>query len=103
MNATLAAQQAALDAAAQLARALGHLPSANIDVNHHSPERIEISVHDGLDRFEQWREALGIPTAALNYRTSVTGMHIRSSTTWNGIEIQLTGYAPAINTDRVTH
>ncbi|WP_431999301.1 hypothetical protein [Streptomyces sioyaensis] len=104
MNATLAAQAAALDAAAQLARVHGQLPGARIEVSYVHPGRIFVSLHNDLGEFEAWREALGILAADVRREDHTPGrMSLTATCTFAGVEIELTGYAPAITPDRVSH
>ncbi|WP_411140267.1 hypothetical protein [Streptomyces sp. x-80] len=93
---------ATLDAAARLGRALGHLPGALIEVSNIYPDHIEVSVHDGLARFEQWREALDIPSTDIDYRDiGASRMRLQGRGAFAGVDVKLTGHAPAITTCRV--
>lgn len=99
MNATLAAQAIALDAAAQLARALGHLPGARVEVGHIFPGQLCVSLHNDLGDFEAWREALGIPAADVHHKEYAPGaMCLTATSKYAGAEIELTGYATTIKT-----
>ncbi|MFH8751075.1 hypothetical protein ACH4GK_31960 [Streptomyces rimosus] len=92
---TLADQQAALDTAVVLARTFGHLPAAYIAVSPVYPSQIDIGLHEGLGDFETWREALGLPSGDVEYRT-YGGVFLRVRGKSLGANVEITGYAPAL-------
>ncbi|MEU2789056.1 hypothetical protein [Streptomyces sp. NPDC007100] len=93
---TLADQQAALDAAAVLARTFSHLPAAYIAVSPVYPSQIDIGLHEGLGDFETWREALSLPPADVEYRTYGDGVFLRGRGKSLGANVEITGYAPVL-------
>ncbi|WP_327703617.1 hypothetical protein OG530_19195 [Streptomyces decoyicus] len=100
MNATLAAQAVALEAAAQLARALGHLPGATVTVDRIYPGQLCVGLHNGLGDFEAWREALGIPAADVCLKEFRAGaMYLKATGKYAGAEIELTGFASVAEGD----
>jgi hypothetical protein len=97
---TLAVQLPAADALAQITAALGHLPAADFGLSPITPDRLDISIHDNLDGFEQWRAALGIAAADVEHQQRPRSAHmtLRGRTTFAGATIELVGYAPALPT-----
>jgi hypothetical protein len=93
---TLADQGLALGALAQIIAAFGHLPAACFTLSDVYPDRVQISVHDSLTHFEQWRTALGIPAAAVDYGTLPASMDLTVFGSFAGAEIKLCGYAPLL-------
>ncbi|MEU0844291.1 hypothetical protein ABZ370_33115 [Streptomyces sp. NPDC005962] len=73
----------------------GHLPAPYAQVSPIYPNQLELSLHDGLNNFEAWREALGITPDAVNYgeqsggRTRVLSL----ATDYAGAELHLIAYA----------
>lgn len=97
MTHTLAAQQAALDAVAQLGRIHGHLPGATISLTDIWPSTVSISLDEHLDAFEAWREALGIPADAVEYTERPSGMNLKAEGSFAGATVELSGYAPRLS------
>lgn len=94
---TLAEQRVALDALAQLSAAFGHLPGAHIGLNTIFPNRVDISLHDGLNAFEAWREALGIAAEDVQIQQRKTAMNLKAVTTFAGATVELIGYADPLS------
>jgi hypothetical protein len=93
---TVAGQGVALGALAQITAAFGHLPAACFDINDVYPDRVQISLHDGLADFELWRTALGIPGADVDYGTLPESMTLTGFGSFAGAEIKLSGFAPLL-------
>ncbi|MET8539207.1 hypothetical protein ABZW03_00900 [Kitasatospora sp. NPDC004799] len=55
---------------------------------------LEVALHDGLDHFEQWRQALGIDPAAVSHDTAMRGTlaWLTATTPHGGIPLKLTGF-----------
>jgi hypothetical protein len=95
---TFADQLPAVDALAQITATMGHLPPADFGLSPITPDRLDISIHDNLDGFEQWRTALGIAAADVDHcqRPGRSHMTLRGRTTFAGATVELIGYAPAL-------
>lgn len=90
---TVAEQRVALAALAQLSAAFGHLPGAHFSLSTIFPNQVDISLHDGLNDFEPWREALGIPAEDVQIQSRKTAMNLKAVTTFAGAKVELVGYA----------
>ena len=70
MTATLRAQQPALTALAELARMCPELPGAHLSTYQHAPGEVVVQIdahgEDRFSAFEAWREALLVPTDAVD-------------------------------------
>jgi hypothetical protein len=95
---TFADQLPAADALAQITAAMGHLPPADFGLSPITPDRLDISIHDNLSGFEQWRAALGIAAADVEHQQRPRSAHmtLRGRTTFAGATVELVGYAPAL-------
>ena len=93
---TVAGQGVALGALVLITAAFGHLPAACFDISDVYPDRVQISVHDSLTHFEQWRTALGITAAAVDYGTLTASMDLTGFGSFAGAEIKLCGFAPLL-------
>jgi hypothetical protein len=89
---TLAEQRVALTALAQLSAAFGHLPGAHFSLNTIFPQQVDISLHEGLDAFEVWREALGIASEDVQIRDGKSSAHLKAVTQFAGATVELIGY-----------
>lgn len=90
----VAAQKSALAALATVARTFGHLPAAEFHVSRVYPDRLSIRLYSNLTEFEVWREALGIPVDAVEYRTQPGDSVLTAITPWGGAIVELVGYGP---------
>ena len=72
-----------------------HLPAPDIDLTRLYPDRLTLCFHDGLDVFEAWREALGVPLDAVTHRVQGGGRtHVlKASTVYAGADVYLRGFA----------
>lgn len=93
---TLASQKKALDAAATIARVFPHLPAATVLASRVYPGQLDISQHDSLAAFEQWRAALGILPEWVDQGEQPGAMVLAATGRFAGIEVKLTGYAPLL-------
>ncbi|MFF2352465.1 hypothetical protein ACFVVL_22090 [Kitasatospora sp. NPDC058115] len=61
----------------------------------------EVALHDGLDHFEQWRQALGVDPATVDHGTVVSGTlaWLTAFTTHCGVPVKLTGFYHRPDTD----
>ena len=78
-----------------LAADFPHLPTPYIEFGPIFPEQLTLSLHDDLEAFEAWREALGVPTDAVTHREQSGGRtHVpRASISYAGAEVHLRGFS----------
>ncbi|MFH9071491.1 hypothetical protein [Streptomyces alboflavus] len=103
---TLGEQAAAIAACSVLANRYAHLPAADLKVSavitpHAVTQGVTVSVHDGLDVFEAWREALDISPDSLTIQHLPSCLSLEGWTFTNGVPVRLIGYgdeAPAPTT-----
>ncbi|MEV7079731.1 hypothetical protein AB0N88_14450 [Streptomyces sp. NPDC093516] len=71
-----------------------HLPAPDIDLTRIYPDRLTLCFHDGLDVFEAWREALGVPPDAVTYTVQGEGRTgvLKASAVYAGAEVHLRGF-----------
>lgn len=95
---TLADQLAALEALVVIGRTFAHMPAVTINLSPIYPDQIDLSIHDDIDAFEQWRAALGIAVEDVDYcqRPGRSHMHLKAKTTFARVTVELVGYAPAL-------
>ncbi len=78
--------------------ALDHpnLPAPHVGISPHFPHYLTLSVHNGLDGFEAWREALGIAPDEVRHDTQSGGttLVLTGSATIADAHVELVGYAP---------
>jgi hypothetical protein len=91
---TVADQKAALTAVARLVSAFGHLPAPEWNVSRIYPEQVDVSLHDDLGDFEQWRTVLGIGPDDIKYRTQSGAIVLTAKIQWGGASVNLVGYGP---------
>ncbi|RKT16895.1 hypothetical protein BX285_1251 [Streptomyces sp. 1114.5] len=55
---------------------------------------LDVALHRGLDHFEQWRQALGIDPAAVDYEVTTSGTlgWLTVTTVHGGVPLKLIGY-----------
>ncbi|MFI9327767.1 hypothetical protein ACIGZJ_09485 [Kitasatospora sp. NPDC052868] len=55
---------------------------------------LDFAFHDGLDGFEQWRQALGIDPATVDHDATESGTlaWLTATTTYAGVPLRLVGY-----------
>lgn len=97
MNArTLSDLAAPLTALVALDAKFSHLPAPNVDLCPVYPDRLRLSLHDGLSAFEAWREALNIDPAAVVHRVQGGGgtRVLKVHGHFAGADIELVGFTP---------
>ena len=94
---TIADQRRALDVLVQLTERCPHLPALHVSLMGHSPDKLHLYLHDDLADFEAWRMALGIPSESVTCGPlSTDKMQLAGRGTFDGIDIELHGFAPAL-------
>jgi hypothetical protein len=88
---TLAQQRTALAALTYMSGAFGHLPGAHFALSTIYPDQVDISLHDGASDFEVWREALGIPTDAVQLKGR-EAPHLKATAAFAGATVELIAY-----------
>ncbi|MFJ1831921.1 hypothetical protein [Streptomyces sp. NPDC088178] len=80
---------------ASLVERFPDLPAAEAAVSTIVPDRLVLSFHNDLGRFEAWRSALDISPALVRREGERGGgplMWLRTETTVNGVTVELVGY-----------
>ncbi|MGW3629122.1 hypothetical protein ACWD7F_03015 [Streptomyces sp. NPDC005122] len=77
-----------------LATDFGSLPAPYVQVSPVYPDRLTLSLHDGLPDFEAWREALGIAPETVTCRAQANGVrHVLCAfVSYEGAELELVAY-----------
>ncbi|WP_052847421.1 hypothetical protein [Streptomyces avicenniae] len=89
---TFTGQSPAVTALAAMLAAFGDLPPVSVGLSRHYPGRLDLSLHNDLAAFEEWRAALGLDLAGVELVAdwlTVTG-------TWGGAEVKLTGHGVTV-------
>ncbi|MFG2903944.1 hypothetical protein ACGF13_02575 [Kitasatospora sp. NPDC048286] len=83
-----------LSAHSALPTATAQLQFLRVPDTHDFLWGLEIALHNGLDHFEQWRQALGIDPGAINHDTAVSGTlaWLTATITHGGVPVKLIGY-----------
>lgn len=73
-----------------------NLPAPHLGISPHHPDCLALSVHGGLDKFEAWREALGIDPLAVrrNTQSGGTTLVLSGFAEIADARVELVGYAP---------
>ncbi|MFD9068919.1 hypothetical protein [Streptomyces lasiicapitis] len=100
---TLSDQAAAIAACSVLASRFGHLPAADVQIStvvapHAITQGVSVHVHDALEAFEAWREALDITPDSLGFQQLVTCVSLSGWAFVNGIPVRLVGYGDRLHT-----
>jgi hypothetical protein len=92
---TLADVRAPLLALRVLVSEFPGLPAGTVRVSDVYPDRLDVSLHDGLDTFEAWREALGIAPGLVTCGTQNAGATwvLKAFSDYAGARVCLTGFA----------
>ncbi|MGW1553579.1 hypothetical protein [Streptomyces sp. NPDC002346] len=87
---------AAVAALASLVERFPDLPAADATVSTIFPDRLSLSFHGDLGKFEAWRSALDIRPALVSKEEEIGGplMWLKAETVLDGITVRLTGYGP---------
>ncbi|MFG2823088.1 hypothetical protein ACGFX4_27100 [Kitasatospora sp. NPDC048365] len=80
--------------------AFSHLPAPELHIERLPPAEgggefvwgINVSLHDSLSHFEQWRAALGLDPAAVEAHLDGATNWLNVFGTWGGIRVRLTGF-----------
>ncbi|MCX4576833.1 hypothetical protein OHB41_27405 [Streptomyces sp. NBC_01571] len=77
-----------------LATDFGFLPAPHLHVSPVYPDRLTLSLHEGLPDFEAWRDALGIAPETVTCRAQANGVrHVLCAFgSYAGAELELVGY-----------
>ncbi|MEU8512525.1 hypothetical protein AB0C76_13145 [Kitasatospora sp. NPDC048722] len=77
------------------------LPTATVELQylrvpgtHDFRWGLEVALHNGLDHFEQWRQALGIDPGIIDHDTAVAGTlaWLTATITHSGVPVKLIGF-----------
>lgn len=84
-----------------LAADFGYLPAPNVDLTEVYPDRLTLRLHNGLDTFEAWREALAIPPDQVTHtvQNGARTRALRASVSYGGADVHLHGYTDVPDTD----
>ncbi|MFJ8990530.1 hypothetical protein ACIRQH_09165 [Streptomyces sp. NPDC102279] len=95
---TLAGLSVPMRALRTLAAEYGDLPTPTVGITPIFPERLDLSLHNGLGEFESWRLALDIRPEHVELREqSGDTWTLRGTAPYAGAEIHLIAYGPTLN------
>lgn len=98
---TLAGLSVPVRALRTLAAECDDLPAPTVGVTPIYPERLELSLHNGLGEFEVWRAALHIDPELVEFREQCGDTWtLRASVPYAGAEVRLIAYGPALDSVR---
>ncbi|MEV7994886.1 hypothetical protein AB0O67_24135 [Streptomyces sp. NPDC086077] len=98
---TLAGLSVPMRALRTLAAEYGDLPAPAVGVSTVYPERLELSLHEGLGAFDAWRAALDIRPDEVEFREQAGNTWtLTASAPYAGAEVRLIAYGPALDTVR---
>ncbi|MET8435364.1 hypothetical protein ABZV61_21765 [Streptomyces sp900116325] len=85
---------AAVAALASLLERFPDLPAADAAVSTIFPDRLSLSFHGDLGKFEAWRSALDVSHALVSKEEETGGplMWLTAETVLDGVTVRLTGY-----------
>lgn len=85
---------AAVATLASLVERFPYLPAADAAVSTIFPDRLALSFHGDLGKFEVWRSALDISYALVSREEEIGGplMWLTAETVLDGVTVRLTGY-----------
>jgi hypothetical protein len=67
------------------------------------PERLELSLHNGLGEFEVWRTAMGIRPEQVEFAEQAGNTWtLKASAPYAGAEIRLIAYGPTLDSVRAS-
>ncbi|MEW1907237.1 hypothetical protein AB0442_02115 [Kitasatospora sp. NPDC085895] len=80
-----------------LLTAFADLPAADICLRQPDPSAdtgwgVRVDIHAGLAHFEQWREALAVPTETIDHRETTHLAWLRTTAEFAGVPVELIGY-----------
>jgi hypothetical protein len=95
---TLAGLSVPMRALRTLAAEYGDLPAPTVGVTTIYPERLELSLHNGLGEFEVWRAALDIRPDQVEFGEQAGNTWtLKATAPYAGAEIRLIAYGPALD------
>ncbi|KAB1977844.1 hypothetical protein [Streptomyces triticiradicis] len=98
---TLADLSVPMRALRTLAVEYGDLPVPHVLFSPFFPERLDLSLHNGLGDFEVWRAALDIDPGQVELREQTGGTWVLGGTApYAGAEIRLIAYGPTLDSVR---
>ncbi|MEU6275784.1 hypothetical protein ABZ871_25730 [Streptomyces populi] len=84
-----------------LAAEYDDLPAPTVGVTPIYPERLDLSLHNGLGEFEVWRAALGIDPEQVEFREQAGDTWLlRGTALYAGAEVRLIAYGSALDSVR---
>ncbi|MFF0184609.1 hypothetical protein [Streptomyces sp. NPDC005244] len=84
-----------------LAAEYGDLPTPTVGITPIYPERLDLSLHNGLGEFEVWRVALGIRAETVEFGEQCGDTWtLRGTAPYAGAEIRLIAYGSALDSVR---
>ncbi|MFF2009136.1 hypothetical protein ACFVWY_08695 [Streptomyces sp. NPDC058195] len=81
---------------AHLHATMQRLPAASFHVTPVYPTVLEISLHDSLDAFTAWREALGLNLSELDARSHKGSSWVTVDGVVDDVLVRLTGYGDEV-------
>jgi len=97
---TANAQVAAAGAMLAMVTAFSNLPTVNLALERFSDSwGVRLDAHEGLDTFEQWREALGVDPFDVDQDQAGTLAWLTTHVTYAGVPVKMYGYYDAPDTE----
>ncbi|MFI8457652.1 hypothetical protein [Kitasatospora sp. NPDC085464] len=83
-----------LSAHSTLPTAIVQLQYLRVPDTHDFTWGLDVELHNGLDHFEQWRQALGVDPRIIDHDTAVSGTlaWLTATITHGGVPVKLIGY-----------
>ncbi|MEU9284154.1 hypothetical protein AB0D57_05355 [Streptomyces sp. NPDC048275] len=98
---TLAGLSVPMRALGALAAECGNLPAPTVGLTPIFPERLELSLHNGLGEFEVWRVALGVRPDQVEFGEQAGDTWVlKAFAPYAGAEVRLIAYGPTLDTMR---
>lgn len=98
---TLADLSVPLRALRTLAAEYGDLPTPTVGITPIYPERLDLSLHNGLGEFEVWRKALDIRPEQVEFREQCGDTWVlKAFVPYAGAEVRLIAYGSALDSVR---
>ncbi|KAB1983417.1 hypothetical protein [Streptomyces triticiradicis] len=98
---TLAGLSVPMRALRTLAAEYGDLPVPHVLFSPFFPERLDLSLHNGLGEFEVWRAALDIDPEQVEFREQAGDTWtLRATAPYAGAEVRLIAYGSALDSVR---
>ncbi|MET7484054.1 hypothetical protein [Streptomyces sp. NPDC005538] len=98
---TLSGLSVPMRALRTLAAEYGDLPAPAVSVSTVYPERLELSLHQGLGEFEIWRASLNISPEHVEFREQAGDTWtLLACVLYAGAEVRLIAYGPSLDSLR---